>query len=194
MGLNLLQSNDLRNLLTKTDHELAGKAHATGCPLCGSALHRANYKRQPRWPLWEGVAAWDLRLSFCCSADGCRKRRTPPSVRFLGRRVYVGVVVALVCAVCVGLTHTRVKKLREHLGIDRRTLDRWRKWWLDEFVKTPAWKELRGDLVPAVDEQQLPACLLARFGDGVANLERLMRALARLSTACWVGEGAMRGI
>ena len=36
------------------------------------------------------------RFSFCCDRDGCRKRVTPPSVRFLGRRVYLGAVVILI--------------------------------------------------------------------------------------------------
>jgi hypothetical protein len=36
----------------------------------------------------------DRRLSLCCSQ--CRRRTTPPSVRFLGRRVYLAAVVVLV--------------------------------------------------------------------------------------------------
>jgi hypothetical protein len=27
------------------------------------------------------------RFSFCCAVGGCRKRTTPPSLRFLGRKV-----------------------------------------------------------------------------------------------------------
>jgi hypothetical protein len=38
------------------------------------------------------------RFSFCCDRDGCRNRATPPSVRFLGRKVYLGAVVMLISA------------------------------------------------------------------------------------------------
>ena len=37
--------------------------------------------------------AFSRRFSLCCGRDGCRHRATPPSVRFLGGRVYVGAVV-----------------------------------------------------------------------------------------------------
>jgi hypothetical protein len=37
--------------------------------------------------------SFDRRFSLCCGREGCRRRATPPSVRFLGRRVYVGAVV-----------------------------------------------------------------------------------------------------
>ena len=33
------------------------------------------------------------RFSLCCGREGCRKRATPPSLRFLGRRVYLCAVV-----------------------------------------------------------------------------------------------------
>jgi hypothetical protein len=41
------------------------------------------------------VEALSRRTSFCCHRDGCRERATPPSVVFLGRRVYAGAAVVL---------------------------------------------------------------------------------------------------
>jgi hypothetical protein len=38
----------------------------------------------------------DRRLSFRCAVDGCRARTTPPSLRFLGPKVYLATVVVLV--------------------------------------------------------------------------------------------------
>lgn len=137
-----------------------------------------------------------LRHSFCCSREGCRKRLTPASVRFLGRRVYLGVVVVLVSAMCHGLTPERVRKLRVRLGnVDRRTLDRWRVWWRDMFVATSLWKRLRGQLPAPVDEERLPGALLECFGLGVGGLVNLMRALGPLTGASWQGleVGALRG-
>jgi hypothetical protein len=54
---------------------------------------------------------------------------TPPSVRFLGRRVWLAVVVTLLCVMVHGASARRARKLREELGVDRRTLERWRRWW-----------------------------------------------------------------
>jgi hypothetical protein len=59
-------------------------------PGCGGRLDFANYPRKVRG-LDEGAALagrYDSRLSLCCSVRGCRRRATPPSVRFLGRFVY----------------------------------------------------------------------------------------------------------
>ena len=70
-------------------------------------------------------------VPWACSTSArmrCRRRHTPPSGRFLGRRVYAGVVVVLVSAMIHGLKPQRVCGLREALGIDARTLERWRQW------------------------------------------------------------------
>ena len=55
------------------------------------------YGRKPRG-LPDGIdpgPVLPVRFSFCCSVDGCRRRHTPPSVRFLGRKVYLSVMVVL---------------------------------------------------------------------------------------------------
>ena len=61
-------------------------------------LHSARYPRKPRGGLDDLGPDYATRLSFCCAVDGCRRRTTPPSVRYLGRRVYLGAVVVLVTA------------------------------------------------------------------------------------------------
>jgi hypothetical protein len=35
------------------------------------------------------------RFSFCCAIDGCRSRATPPSLRFLGRKVYCAAIIVV---------------------------------------------------------------------------------------------------
>jgi hypothetical protein len=55
-------------------------------------------------------------------------------VRFLGRRVYAGLVVVLITTMIHGLKPGRVRRIRQTLQIDSRTLKRWRQWWLDSFV------------------------------------------------------------
>ena len=60
------------------------------------ARRHLNGHRKPRGrPLGLGPED-DWRLSFCCAVDGCRTRATPPSLRFLGRKVYLATIVVLV--------------------------------------------------------------------------------------------------
>ena len=125
---NHLADTLLPQLLENIDQEVAEKAHQGGCLYCGEKLHRGDYDRKPR-----GGPAWDRRYSFCCSAEGCRRRLTPPSVRFLGRRIYAGFIVVLLAAMTHGLSPGRVETLRKTIGADRRTLARWRQWWLQSF-------------------------------------------------------------
>ena len=82
------------------------------------------------------LTQYRYRLSFCCARDGCRKRVTPPSVRFLGRKVYLGAVVILVSAMRQGPTPRRVRELTELFGASRRTIYRWRDFWNEHFPKT----------------------------------------------------------
>ena len=44
----LLQKSSLFALLFKIDSDLAEKMRLLECPICGSALHYANYDRKPR--------------------------------------------------------------------------------------------------------------------------------------------------
>ena len=83
------------SVLLAIDHDLAEKTRKDACP-CGGRLHAANYLRKPRGTVEQLPPPLCLRLSFCCDRDGCRKRVTPPSVRFLGRKVYLGAVVILI--------------------------------------------------------------------------------------------------
>src|SRR5262245_40518516 len=78
------------------DRETTARLAAAGCPPCGGALHRSDYPRKPSGALIAPEGEGDMcvtRFSLCCAREGCRKRATPPSLRFLGRRVYLGVVV-----------------------------------------------------------------------------------------------------
>jgi hypothetical protein len=168
-----LADQPLHELLEKVDSELAEKVRQDGCLHCSGKLHRAKYKRKPRG----GPKADEevYRDSFCCDQEGCRKRHTPPSVRFLGRRVYRGLVVVLVSAMHHGLKPERVRALRESLGIDRRTLERWRAWWLETFVQSSFWKAARARFMPLLCEKTLPLSLGQKFG--IERRDRLLDLL-----------------
>ncbi len=190
MMTKLLRSVPLFDFLVRVDRGIAEEAWKGLCPYCTAGiLHRADYPRQPRGHPAGLERHWDwkLRHSFCCSREGCRRRTTPPSVRFLGRKVYLGVVVSIVSAMAHGLTPGRMKKLREELGVDRRTVERWRRWWKETFVDTPFWKAFRGRLVPPVEEERLPGSLWERFGRTREGLVKMLRALGPVTTTSWTG-------
>ena len=87
---------------------------------------------------------------------------TPASVRFLGRRVYWGVVVLIGAALEGGVTARRVRELGEVIGypIDRRTLRRWVIWWREGLPKSRIWKVMKGLLSRRVETGRLPLSLL----------------------------------
>jgi hypothetical protein len=144
------------------DRDLAETARDEGCS-CGGRLHCANYLRKPRGTPVQLPEPQCLRLSFCCDRDGCRKRVTPPSVRFLGRKVYLGAIIIVISAMRQGPTPRRVRELAERFGVDRRTITRWQVFWREHFPQTHFWKIARARLVPAVQIVSLPCSLVDAF-------------------------------
>ena len=178
----LLRDTRVLLALVKFDEDLAEKARAGACESCGSPLHKAAYPRKPRGVPKELDAAFSQRFSFCCGKEGCRKRVTPPSLRFLGRRVYVGLMVVLVSAMRHGPNRQRLRELKESLGIDARTVQRWCRFWREIFRASPFWKAARGRLIPAVDEATLPLSILDRMsGDGTERVVSLLRVLSPIT-------------
>jgi hypothetical protein len=49
--------------------------------------------------------------------------------------------------------------------VDRRTLERWRQWWLQQFARGRPWRSARGRFIPPPDERTLPWSLWRSFGD-----------------------------
>ena len=48
-------------------------------------------------------------------------------------------------------------------GIDRRTLERWRQWWLGLFVESSFWREARARFMPPLCQKTLPFSLCLSF-------------------------------
>lgn len=170
--------------LLKLDADLAAAERCRPCRECGAAMHVANYPRKPRGGPWALGPEQAFRHGLCCSREGCRQRVLPASVRYLGRRVYLGAVVVLGAALQHGLSERRVTHLAATLGVDRRTLVRWRRWWLEEFPQTRAGEELRALLVPPGDPTTMPLSWLDRMTSPCmeARLHSLLGSLAR-----WLG-------
>jgi hypothetical protein len=177
----LLNDARFHQQLLQFDRALATAARDAGCGECRGALHSARFDRKPR-----GVPAglgdeYRQRFSFCCAVDGCRTRATASSLRFLGPKVYLATVVTLVTAMQQGVTPARVQRLSAELGIDRRTLGRWRKWWLETFAG-PFRPVAMAAFMPPLDLASVPTTLLDRYvGDLATKLICLLRFLDPLT-------------
>ncbi len=172
----LLADATFHQLLLACDGDLADAARAERCVLCGGALHSAGYPRKPRGRPCRLGPEHDRRFSFCCAVDGCRSRATPPSLRFLGRKVYLAAIVVLVAILRHGVTTSRMERLSQAVGVDRRTVERWRRWWRERFTSTPFWRVARATFMPPIDHERVPASLLERFtGDNADRLIALLR-------------------
>jgi len=178
--LALLRDPRFYAMKLRMDRALLDEMRSKACRRCGKPLHTSDFGRKPRGgPAGLGEEA-DVRFSLCCAR--CRKRHTPPSVRFLGRKVYLGATMVLVSAMRHGATPARMRKLREHLGVSRRTVERWRRWWRETFAESPFWRAGRATFMPPVDPALLPASLLERFcGDCGARLLALLRFLGPIT-------------
>jgi hypothetical protein len=102
-------------LLLAYDRDLADTARCGGCARCSGAVHSAPYRRKPRGRPCRLGREHDLRFSFCCAVDGCRSRATPPSLRFLGPKVYIAAILRH------GATARRMRELDQVIGVDRRS-------------------------------------------------------------------------
>jgi hypothetical protein len=107
------------------------------------------------------------RFGLCCSREGCRRRVLPPSVRFLGRKVYAGVALVVAC-----LTQAVERHWQE-----ARRIARWLRWWREIFAAHAIFLALRGQLRGGVDPSALPGSLWERL-DGAAPRERWLRFLS----------------
>ncbi len=183
MYRNLLTESSFYPILLALDEKIAEEAQERGCP-CSGKLHRACYPRKPRGaPSVDSEPAYCFRWSFCCAVEGCRRRMTPPSVLFLGRKVYFGAVVVLVSVLRQGPSPARLSKLKEMVGVSARTVGRWRTWWLSSFKHSDVWHAARGHLRMPVEESLLPLSLLEVFeGSPVQQLVFLLRFISPLST------------
>jgi hypothetical protein len=167
------------SFLFAIDQDLAETARKSACT-CGGRLHCANYLRKPRGTPVQLPEPQRKRLSFCCDRDGCRKRVTPPSVRFLGPKVYLGAIIIVISAMRQGPTPRRVRELSKRFGADRRTIARWQVFWRELFPQTQFWKTARARIVPLIEIVSLPNSLLDAFLShsppdiGWANLLRFL--------------------
>lgn len=148
--------------LFDVDRQIARWVARLGCRYCAGPLYQSNYRRKPRGAqVAEAAEAFALRHSLCCGRESCRRRTLPPSLRFLGRRVYVEAVVLV--ATVVSLVLGSVKAASKAMMVPVRTLKRWGVWWTESFPQSRAWHEIRSRLVPSPEQWLLPRSLYERL-------------------------------
>jgi hypothetical protein len=173
-------------VLRGIDEGIAAAVQAAGWTYCGGRLDRADYPRKPRGGAFATAGeAETRRFSLCCSVDGCRRRATTPSVRFLGRKMYLAVVVVAASIHAVREAEARAAELRAATGVPARTLRRWVTWWRTVFALGSFYRAARADFAPPVDDADLPGDLLARFALPTlgARMLALLRWLSPVTTA-----------
>ncbi len=170
------------HLLDAEDARTAAAVKAADCPDCGGRLDQANYPRKPRGgEVGAAGETFRRRRSFCCRREGCRHRRTPASLVFLGRRVYLAVTIVLAAwrsAVTVAPSSPASPPWS--------TLRRWLGWFATELPVTPWFTTVRARLSPPMEPgEHLPGVLLERLlaHHGLAEaVAATLRLLAPLST------------
>jgi len=184
-------------VLEQIDEGTVRHVAAAGCLKCDGPLHRSDYDRKPRGaliaPAGEGFV---VRFSLCCGREGCRKRSTPRSLRFLGRRVYLGAVVIVASVVAWAL---RVSRESGRLtGVPVRTMRRWLGWWQGPFLSTEVFVTVCARLV-GVAVDQLPASIVSQLpGAPSEQVRAMLELVAPLTTGqgagrAMVSEGGRRG-
>jgi len=186
-----LSDSRFYQLLFHMDQELATDVQGGGCCFCGGVLHSARYPRKPRGLRSALDASYETRLSFCCAVDGCRRRNTPPSVRFLGRKVYLGTVIVLLTALQHGLTDKRRRELVERLDVPPQTLARWRLWWQEVFSVSRCWRAEQSHFIPSISLDELPGALLGGF-TGSTLPQRLGQMLLLICPVSTPWSGSLR--
>lgn len=145
----LLSNKTFFLFLLEIDANIRDLVKSGGCRICAGTLDCANFKRSGGYGIpteCEGECL--LRFSLCCRSDGCRKRHTTPSVRFLPFKSYLSLIIILISTLQHGINDKRVKALSQALGVSRDTVRKWRVWWLDKFCTSPYWKGIRGIVMP----------------------------------------------
>jgi hypothetical protein len=176
-------------LQQEIDLDECRRVQALGCPDCGGPLDRNDHARKPRGLPFQHFDLKPRRLNLCCRL--CRAHNMPESVVYLGRRVYVGVVVTLASILVSGLTPRRLARVQAELGVSAQTVRRWRRWWQTGFVDSPFWAARRGLFLPPLEVLDLPNDLIGRFvrRPGISRLLLFLQFLSPLTITLRKGRG-----
>jgi hypothetical protein len=172
---NFLFKASFHSLLNAIDQDLVEKTKEKGCVYCGSELHQAKYPRSPLGLPSQFRETYRERRSFCCRQ--CRKRVTPESVKFFGRRRYPAALHILISLLKVGVSERRLIQIKKHFGIvvSESTWKRWRRWFREKFLSTAFWQQSKGFISIHIEENKaFPRALLKLFKGALGKRMQLL--------------------
>ena len=169
----------LYRFLEQLDLDAISKAKDIPCAFCGGKLDRSDIPRKPR-----GVALDSgedvYKYSLCCREEGCRKRNTPASLRFMGRKVFLGFFILFASSLPSKREGDSILKISGELEVSPQTLTRWLKYWREEFKMTPFWRREQG-LFKTPYEENFACLLISRFSVEATNQDSWKRLLVFLA-------------
>lgn len=160
--------------LYELDKKEAQRASKEPCAHCGGTLHQCNYDRKPRGVDQSVCEGMTIRFSFCCGT--CRRRVTPASTRFLGRKVYSMTFILLESALRQGSISIDI--IRKIFNVPESTARRWRLWWTNQVSASRYWREVKGWFLPPVDEDNIPLSLFERFEQRILDVQKFISPLS----------------
>ena len=178
----LLSDEKFSVILFEVDEGISSGERERGCSRCSGRLHRADYPRKARGLADAVMARFDRRFSFCCAR--CRKRQTPPSVRFLGRRVYAAVAVLIGALIALAAALAEAARVT---GARVRTLARWLGFFQGELLASRFWHSAQGAFSPPPAALGMPASLLERFAfdDPRERLLGVLKFVTPITVSGW---------
>jgi hypothetical protein len=98
--------------------------------------------------------------------------------------VYLGLAVVLAGVLGERGSGLGTGQICELIGVDRRTLHRWRRWWRGTFAESRFWQAARGRFRAPIPAADLPLGLIDRFaGDARARVIATLRFLSPITSA-----------
>jgi hypothetical protein len=182
----LLKDAIFYNSLLALDRLIAEQVRQSGCLFCHGNLHQSHYPRKRRGVPEGTHSDYPIRFSYCCAQDGCRKRFTAPSMRFLSRKVYSSVIIFLVFLLKSKTDELKVEELNLLLGtsLSVETVRRWRNFWVKEVSQSHIWKRTAFSHVMA---QTLPASLLNVFQQDLStSLKKALQWILPLTAGVYL--------
>lgn len=159
----VLKNKSFFHQLYTIDKEIAEQCRKMPCPYCNGPLYFANYPRKPRGEPEGLPEEYFIRFSLCCGTEGCRHRVTPPSCRFMDRKVFWHSVILLIVSTWQRDKASSIFKLSKLSGVTRNTINRWIHFYQDIFPSSSQWQRLRGLIPPFIKNNQLPSSLINYF-------------------------------
>lgn len=168
--LKILEHSSFFKILESFDKDISDVMKAKGCMYCSGKLDVGHYQRKPRGLEWaELTDESNTRYSFCCREESCRKRSTPLSLRFAGRKVYCSVFIVLFI-----MLHERGEKhAQQHLhtkfGLSLATGRGWVRLFKNRLPSSPWAKEMQSLGIFRIHE----VSLLGRYLESIDHTLKL---------------------